>query len=110
MLPGPFGTTRDPTMHASGTLRDHTGPGGGEEEEEKQEQDFSVPPALATAESRPRAHTASRRNHVTDTEHDFPVRGKDERQNHPPSPQYAFDNYLGGLIVGRVPFYNGHLD
>ena len=56
MLPGPCGTQRDP--------------GRGEEKE-----DFSVPPALATAESRLRAHTASRRDHVTDTEHDFPVGG-----------------------------------
>ena len=73
-------------MHAAGTLWDPTGPNytcyrdpmgpcrthrdpaGGEEEK-----DFSVPPALATAESRPRAHTASRRDHVTDMEHDFPV-------------------------------------
>ena len=45
---------------------------GGEQEEEH---DKSVLPALATDEPLPRAHTASRRDHVTDTEHDFPVRG-----------------------------------
>ena len=70
-------------MHATGTLRDHTGPGEGEQQEEQK--DFSVPPALATAESRPRAHTASRRDHVTDTEHDFPVWGDGQAGLTPPT-------------------------
>ena len=69
MLPGPDGTLQDP-------------PGPGEGEEQK---DFSVPPVLATAESRPRAHTASRRDHVTDTEHDFPVRGDGQAGLTPPT-------------------------
>ena len=51
----------------------------------EQEKDFSVPPALATAESQPRAHTASRRDHVTDTEHDFPVRGDGQAGLTPPT-------------------------
>ena len=76
-------------MHATGTLRDHTGPGEGEEQEEQK--DFSVPPALATAESRPRAHTASRRDHVTDTEHDFPVRGDGQAGLTPPTSNIASD-------------------
>ena len=72
MLPGPDGTLQDP-------------PGPGEGEEEEEQKDFSVPPALATAESRPRAHTASRRDHVTDTEHDFPVWGDGQAGLTPPT-------------------------
>ena len=70
MLPGPCRIQRDPA---------------GGEEEKQQEQDFSVPPALATAESLPRDHTASRRDHVTDTEHDFPVWGDGQAGLTPPT-------------------------
>ena len=76
------GTLRDPTeyiMHATGTLRDPTGPwpgraggaaaaaGGGAG------QMRTLSPSHTGITSR--AHTASRRDHVTDTEHDFPVGG-----------------------------------
>ena len=73
MLPGPCGTLRNTLCMLPGPCGTQRDPGRGEEQE--QEQDFPVPPALATAESRLRAHTASRRDHVTDTEHDFPVGG-----------------------------------
>ena len=88
------GTLWDPRGHNYTCCRDLAGSngtllGGEEEEKQQQEQDFSVPPALATAESRLRAHTASRRDHVTDTEHDFPVGGDGQAGLTTPKPPIA---------------------
>ncbi len=89
--PGCTGTRQGASGARPGRVRGGARPGrvrggaNGGEQQQQQEQDISVPPALATLGITSRAHTASRRDHVTDTEHDFPVWGDGQAGLTPPT-------------------------
>ena len=91
------GTHRD-ALGRTGTRPGRAGTRGGEQEQEQQEQqDKCVPPALATPEITSRAHTASRRDHVTDTEHDFPVGGDGQAGLTTPKPPIFCNSMFDGF-------------
>ena len=51
-----------------------------------------------------RAHTASRHDHVTDTEHDFPVRGDGQAGLTPPTSNFSLN-----LVPKSIPSNHEHL-